>query len=64
MACRSRTFPFSAIGRARIANEIEGFVKIVGDTKTDELLGCSHHRSEGHRADRRGDHGVAARIDR
>jgi dihydrolipoamide dehydrogenase len=33
------SFPFSAIGRARIANEIEGFVKIVGDKKTDELLG-------------------------
>jgi len=33
------TFPFSAIGRARIANETEGFVKIVGETSHDQLLG-------------------------
>jgi dihydrolipoamide dehydrogenase len=36
---RVATFPFSAIGRARIANEIEGFVKIVGETRHDQLLG-------------------------
>lgn len=33
------TFPFSAIGRARIANEIEGFVKIVGGRSHGQLLG-------------------------
>jgi len=33
------TFPFSAIGRARIANEIEGFVKIVGGRSRGQLLG-------------------------
>jgi dihydrolipoamide dehydrogenase len=36
---RVATFPFSAIGRARIANEIEGFVKIVGNANDDQLLG-------------------------
>ena len=32
-------FPFSANGRARTANETEGFVKIVADRKYDEVLG-------------------------
>ncbi|MGE5359408.1 MAG: dihydrolipoyl dehydrogenase [Bacteroidales bacterium] len=36
---RVGTFPFSALGRARIAGETEGFVKIVGEKKYDELLG-------------------------
>jgi len=33
------TFPFIALGRAKIAGEIEGFVKIVSDKKYDEVLG-------------------------
>ena len=33
------TFPFSAIGKAAILNKTEGFVKIVSETKYDELLG-------------------------
>ena len=33
------TFPFGVLGRARIAAETEGFVKIVADRKYDELLG-------------------------
>jgi dihydrolipoamide dehydrogenase len=33
------TFKFGVLGRARIANEIEGFVKIVADRKYDEILG-------------------------
>jgi dihydrolipoamide dehydrogenase len=33
------TFPFKALGRARIANEIEGFVKIVAEKRYDEVLG-------------------------
>ncbi|MFB3854346.1 MAG: dihydrolipoyl dehydrogenase [Vicinamibacterales bacterium] len=33
------TFPFAPLGRARIANENEGFVKIVAEKKYDELLG-------------------------
>ncbi len=32
-------FPFSAIGRAQIHGETSGFVKIVGDAKTGQLLG-------------------------
>ena len=33
------SFPFSALGRAKIAGETEGFVKIVAEKKYDELLG-------------------------
>ena len=33
------TFPFGVLARAKIANEIEGFVKIVADKKYDEVLG-------------------------
>ena len=33
------TFKFSVLARARIANEIEGFVKIVSEKKYDEVLG-------------------------
>ncbi len=33
------TFKFGILARARIANEIEGFVKIVFDKKYDEVLG-------------------------
>ena len=36
---RVGTFRFSVLGRARIANETEGFVKIVADKKYDEILG-------------------------
>jgi len=36
---RVGTFKFGVLGRARIANEIEGFVKIVADKKYDEVLG-------------------------
>jgi dihydrolipoamide dehydrogenase len=32
-------FPFSAIGKAAIMNQTEGFVKIVSEEKYDELLG-------------------------
>jgi len=32
-------FPFSASGKARIIGEEEGFVKVVSETKYDELLG-------------------------
>jgi dihydrolipoamide dehydrogenase len=33
------TFKFGVLGRARIAGETEGFVKIVGEKKYDEILG-------------------------
>jgi dihydrolipoamide dehydrogenase len=32
-------FPFAALGRALSVNDTEGFVKVVGDGKTGELLG-------------------------
>jgi dihydrolipoamide dehydrogenase len=32
-------FPFGVLGRARIAGETEGFVKIVADKRYDEVLG-------------------------
>ena len=36
---RVGTFPFGVLGRARIAGETEGFVKIVAEKRYDELLG-------------------------
>jgi dihydrolipoamide dehydrogenase len=36
---RVGTFPFGVLGRAKIAGESEGFVKIVADKKYDEVLG-------------------------
>jgi dihydrolipoamide dehydrogenase len=34
------TFPFSALGKARILNDTTGFVKLVTDRATDEVLGA------------------------
>ena len=36
---RVGTFPFAVLGRAKIAGETDGFVKIVAEKKYDELLG-------------------------
>lgn len=36
---RIGTFPFGVLGRAKIAGETDGFVKIVADKKFDEVLG-------------------------
>jgi dihydrolipoamide dehydrogenase len=36
---RVGSFPFGVLGRAKMAGEIEGFVKIVADTRYDEVLG-------------------------
>jgi dihydrolipoamide dehydrogenase len=36
---RVGTFPFGFLGRAKMAGETEGFVKIVAEKKNDELLG-------------------------
>jgi dihydrolipoamide dehydrogenase len=33
------SFPFKALGRARASGDLEGFVKILADAKTDEVLG-------------------------
>jgi dihydrolipoamide dehydrogenase len=39
-AYKTGKFPFSANGRARCLGETSGFVKIIADATTDELLGC------------------------
>jgi dihydrolipoamide dehydrogenase len=36
---RTGSFPFKALGRARMAGETDGFVKIVAEKKYDEVLG-------------------------
>jgi dihydrolipoamide dehydrogenase len=36
---RVGSFPFGVLGRARMAGESDGFVKIVADTRYDEILG-------------------------
>jgi dihydrolipoamide dehydrogenase len=36
---RTGMFPFKALARARMAGEIDGFVKVVGEKKYDEVLG-------------------------
>jgi dihydrolipoamide dehydrogenase len=36
---RIGSFPFGVLGRAKMAGEAEGFVKIVADTRYDEVLG-------------------------
>jgi dihydrolipoamide dehydrogenase len=36
---RVGTFPFGVLGRAKIAGEVEGFVKIVAEKKYDQVLG-------------------------
>ncbi len=37
---KAATFPFSANARARTMGESSGFVKLIADTDTDELIGC------------------------
>ncbi len=39
ISCNIGKFPFMANSRARVSNEAEGFVKIIADKKTDEVLG-------------------------
>ncbi|ESU18941.1 Dihydrolipoyl dehydrogenase [Flavobacterium cauense R2A-7] len=39
VAYKAGSFPFKALGRARASADIEGFVKILADAKTDEVLG-------------------------
>jgi dihydrolipoamide dehydrogenase len=36
---KSGSFPFKALGRARAGGNTDGFVKILADAKTDEILG-------------------------
>ena len=39
IAYKSGSFPFKALGRARAGGDLDGFVKILADAKTDEVLG-------------------------
>ncbi|MGX7666343.1 dihydrolipoyl dehydrogenase [Flavobacterium pedocola] len=39
VAYKAGSFPFKALGRARASADNDGFVKILADTKTDEVLG-------------------------
>lgn len=36
---KTGSFPFKASGRARASNESEGFIKVLADSTTDEILG-------------------------
>ncbi|THD32239.1 MAG: dihydrolipoyl dehydrogenase [Flavobacterium johnsoniae] len=36
---KAGSFPFKALGRSRASGDTDGFVKILADTKTDEVLG-------------------------
>jgi dihydrolipoamide dehydrogenase len=36
---KSGSFPFKALGRARAGGDLDGFVKILADAKTDEVIG-------------------------
>ena len=36
---KTGSFPFAASGRAMTLQETDGFVKIIGDAETDEVLG-------------------------
>ena len=39
VAYKVGNFPFKALGRARASADLDGFVKILADAKTDEVLG-------------------------
>jgi dihydrolipoamide dehydrogenase len=39
IAYKAGSFPFKASGRARASNDTDGFVKVLADEKTDEILG-------------------------
>ena len=60
----SASFPFSALGRAKIAGEIEGFVKIVAEKKYRRTARRAHHRAARDRPDRRGGGRPAPRVHR
>jgi dihydrolipoamide dehydrogenase len=39
IAFKSGKFPFRALGRARASGDLDGFVKVLADQNTDEILG-------------------------
>jgi dihydrolipoamide dehydrogenase len=55
------TFPFGVLGRAKIAGETEGFVKIVAEKKYDEVLGV--HMIGGRATELVAEAGVALRLE-
>ena len=61
---RVGTFPFGVLGRAKMAGEIEGFVKIVAEKKYDELLGVHMIGAARDGARRRGRRRAAPRVAR
>jgi dihydrolipoamide dehydrogenase len=38
-AYKTGKFPFAALGRARASGDVDGFVKVIADAATDEILG-------------------------
>ena len=60
---RVGTFPFGVLGRAKMAGETDGFVKIVAEKKYDEAARRPHDRLALDRARRRSDARAAARVD-
>jgi hypothetical protein len=57
-------FPFRALGRSRASGDIDGFVKILADKETDEILGVHDDRASYCRYDHRrcGSHGSIAHL--
>jgi dihydrolipoamide dehydrogenase len=39
VAYKVGSFPMRALGRSRASGDVDGFVKIIADEKTDEVLG-------------------------
>ncbi|ASN05323.1 dihydrolipoyl dehydrogenase [Virgibacillus necropolis] len=54
-------FPFKAIGKALVHGDSEGFVKVIADKKTDDLLGC--HMIGPHVTDMISEAGLAKVLD-
>lgn len=54
-------FPFAALGKARVINQVEGFVKIVADAQYDEILGV--HIIGPHATDLLAEASVALRLE-
>ncbi|GAX91894.1 dihydrolipoyl dehydrogenase [Effusibacillus lacus] len=55
------SFPFRAIGKALVNGEVDGFVKIVSDARTNDLLGV--HMVGPHATDMISEAGLAMVLD-
>ena len=60
---RVGTFPFGVLGRAKMAGETEGFVKIVAEKKYDEVLGVHMIGPRSTELVAEATRGAAARVD-